>query len=347
MACAIQYDLKCNQYDVIKAFLNAIRKSSKKLYAEFPAGYKKSRKCIKVLRAIYGLKNSFLLWYKKLSEALESMGFILSKKEPCLFYLPNRKVCILFYVDDILYLYHRNNILNANEIIRAFKTKYEIKNERGVKWFLGIRIIRDKEARKIFLLHDAYIKKIAAKFQVNDNSHIAFIFISIIPLSKSLGIASKSDIKRYQKLIGFLLYTAMFFRPDITFAVSRLSHFFINPGLVHFTAALRVLRYIWFQRFLSIQYGSNEHGSEGIMIASDASFADDEETRKSSQGYIILLFGGPMVWKALRQSTISTSTIEVEMVAFAVTTREAMAFHKFCKKLHLNLGECWKIYCDN
>jgi hypothetical protein len=125
------------------------------------------------------------------------MGFILSKKESCLFYLPNRKICILFYVNDILCLYHRNNILNANEIIRAFKTKYKIKNEEGVKWFLGIRVIRDKKARKVFLLHDAYIKKIVAKFQVNNNSHIVFTFMFIIPLSKSLKIASKSDIKRY------------------------------------------------------------------------------------------------------------------------------------------------------
>jgi hypothetical protein len=148
------------------------------------------------------------------------------------------------------------------------------------------------------LLHDAYIKKIAAKFQINNNSYIAFIPMSIIPLSKSLGTASKSDIKRYQELIGFLLYTAMLFKLDIAFAISKLSHFLTNPGLVHFTAALRVLKYIWFQRFLSIQYGLNEYNSKGIIIASDASFANDEKTRKFSQKYIILLFGGPMVWKA-------------------------------------------------
>jgi hypothetical protein len=65
------------------------------------------------------------------------------------------------------------------------------------------------------------------------------------------------------------------------------------------------------------------------VIASDASFADDEETRKYSQGYIILLFGGPVVWKALRQSTILTSITEAKMVAFAITTREVMAFHRF------------------
>jgi hypothetical protein len=116
-----------------------------------------------------------------------------------------------------------------------------------------------------------------------------------IPLSKFLGTTLKSDIKRYQELIGSLLYTAMLLKPDIAFAILKLSHFLINPGPEHFTAALRVLRYIWSQRFLSIQYGSNEHSSEGIVIANDASFANDEKTRKSSQKYIILLFGDPVL----------------------------------------------------
>jgi hypothetical protein len=62
----------------MEAFLNAIRKNSEKLYAELSAKYKKSGKCIKILKAIYGLKNSLLLWYKKLNEALESMKLILS-----------------------------------------------------------------------------------------------------------------------------------------------------------------------------------------------------------------------------------------------------------------------------
>jgi hypothetical protein len=45
----------------MEAFLNATKKSSEKLYAELPAGYKKSGKCIKILKAIYGLKDSLLL----------------------------------------------------------------------------------------------------------------------------------------------------------------------------------------------------------------------------------------------------------------------------------------------
>jgi hypothetical protein len=54
-----------------------------------------------------------------------------------------------------------------------------------------------RDTRKVSFLHNVYIKKIAAKFQINDNSHIAFTFIFTIFLSKFLGIALKSDIKRY------------------------------------------------------------------------------------------------------------------------------------------------------
>jgi hypothetical protein len=61
MACAAQYDLKCKQYNMIEAFLNAIRQNSEKLYAELPTGYKKPGKCIEILKAIYELKDSLLL----------------------------------------------------------------------------------------------------------------------------------------------------------------------------------------------------------------------------------------------------------------------------------------------
>jgi hypothetical protein len=45
----------------MEAFLNVIKKNSEKLYAELSAGYKKSGKYIKILKAIYGLKDSLLL----------------------------------------------------------------------------------------------------------------------------------------------------------------------------------------------------------------------------------------------------------------------------------------------
>jgi hypothetical protein len=78
-------------------------------------------------------------------------------------------------------------------------------------------------------------------------------------------------------------------RPDIAFAVSKLSHFLTNPSDKHLKAVERVIMYLYRTRWQAIQYG-NYDGSD-LTIAGDASFADDLETRRLSHGYIVLLFG--------------------------------------------------------
>jgi len=45
-------------------------------------------------------------------------------------------------------------------------------------------------------------------------------------------------VNRYRELIGFLQYTSLATRPDITFAVNKLSQFLANPGRVHLDTAL-------------------------------------------------------------------------------------------------------------
>jgi hypothetical protein len=53
----------------------------------------------------------------------------------------------------------------------------------------------------------------------------------------------------------------------------------------------------------------------GPRNASDASFADQEVARKSSQGHILMLFGGVVLWKAARQAAVTTSTTDVKVLA--------------------------------
>jgi hypothetical protein len=83
------------------------------------------------------------------------------------------------------------------------------------------------------------------------------------------------------------------------------------------------------------------------VIASDASFADDQETRRSSHGYIAMLYGGAIFWKAARQSTVTTLTIEAELLALEHTTKEAIALKRFFDEIRLNLGTLWTVWCDN
>jgi hypothetical protein len=62
-----------------------------------------------------------------------------------------------------------------------------------------------------------------------------------------------------------------------------------------------------------------------LQIASDSSYIDDLDTRRSSYGYMISLFGGLIIWKAARQNIVTTSLTESEMLGVAYTAKETMA----------------------
>jgi hypothetical protein len=58
-------------------------------------------------------------------------------------------------------------------------------------------------------------------------------------------------------------------------------------------------------------YYRNPEGEDVTFYgASDAAFADDKETRRSSQGYLFMLFGGLIDWKATLQRSVTRPTTD-------------------------------------
>ena len=72
------------------------------VYVELPDGFKLSGKVGRLLRALYGLRRSPLLWQKLLSSALKELGLQAGQEEPCLFLNDH---LIVFFVDDITYIF--------------------------------------------------------------------------------------------------------------------------------------------------------------------------------------------------------------------------------------------------
>jgi hypothetical protein len=61
----------------------------------------------------------------------------------------------------------------------------------------------------------------------------------------------------------------------------------------------------------------------------------------------VQLFGGPIIWKAARQVTVTTSTTKAELLALEHIAKESVALKHFLHKLYLDLGASWEIFCDN
>jgi hypothetical protein len=93
------------------------------------------------------MPRSALLWYNELFSLLTKLGLKLVPDTNCLF--SNDKLIVFFYVDDIVVLFYPSNIFAYHEFREKLLDAYKMREMGELKWFLGIRIIRDRTLRKI------------------------------------------------------------------------------------------------------------------------------------------------------------------------------------------------------
>lgn len=156
MVIPARLDLELIQYDAVNAFVNA--HLPREVYMRILLGYRERSKICRVLRALYGLKESLLLWQKELTKTLRELGFQPVAQEPYC-YLKD-EVIIFFYMDDIILSFRKDKQGLAEQLINVLKARYELTGGENLQWFLGIEVIRDRKAKKIYLSQSDYIDKL-------------------------------------------------------------------------------------------------------------------------------------------------------------------------------------------
>jgi hypothetical protein len=340
MAMAAKYDLETKQLDAVNAFMNA--KLDRVVYMQMPPGHGTYGNILRINQAMYGLRRSPLLWQRELTKAFESIGFTKIPQEPCA--MIKCKVIVFFFVDDIGLIYPKDTEEEVETALKELREHFQLTGGGEINWFLGIRIIRDRPHRKLWLSQVAYIDKICTKFLEEQDIKAVNVPLQNGNLSPYEGEASKATRALYQSIIGSIQYAAVVTRIDIAFAASRLARYNHNPAPEHMEAAKHVLRYLLNTRAYALEYRSD--GPNGPLYASDASFADNPD-RKSTQGYVMLLFGGAVVWRSSKQATVTTSTTEAELLAISETAREGIFISRLLKSLDQRLDQKPQIQCDN
>ena len=116
----------------------------------------------------------------------------------------------------------------------------------------------------------------------------------------------------YQNIVGALLYLALNTRPDISYAVGVLARFNTYPNFRACKALVRLLIYFRSTPEVGIQFRNDDLN---LFAYSDADWAGDLDTRRSTTGYIVYVAGGPIAWQSKLQSTIAVSTMEAEYIS--------------------------------
>ncbi|XP_046145611.1 secreted RxLR effector protein 161-like [Osmia bicornis bicornis] len=152
----------------------------------------------------------------------------------------------------------------------------------------------------------------------------------------------------YRNLIGSLMYLALHTRPDLIYAITKLSQFNSDPGEIHWHQAKHVLRYLRKTKGYRLAYVANEKPS--IRIYCDADWAGDVDDRHSYSGMAMKIGNNTVQWYSSKQRCIATSTMEAEYISLSRGVKEAIWVSMLLDELQLSefiIPGGIEIYSDN
>jgi hypothetical protein len=222
-----------------------------------------------------------------------------------------------------------------------------------VQQFLGIQVVRDRPNRTLNLHQKPYIESILKQFGMEQCNGVETPLEPNIQLSAIEFTASPTDQLAYQHAIGRIAYLMLATRPDLAYSISVLSSYCANPSPWHSIAVLRMLRYLRETVNIGIAHSGTQNsivqtaikegnslGSDliGLFGYTDSDWAGDKDSRKSTSGYIFVLYGGAISWKSNMQSIVATSSTEAEYIACSEGAKEALWPRRLMLEIQGNLS---------
>jgi hypothetical protein len=280
-------------------------------------------------------------WFSRLSTRLIELGFHGSKADSSLFIFRSstQVIYVLIYVDDIIIT--SSDICAISKLIQELSSEFALKDLGPLHYFLGVEAKRD--AGGLCLSQQKYITDLLKKTNMSEAKPIGSPMSSSLVLSKFQG-TTMTDSPLYRSTVGSLQYLSLT-RPDVAFAVNKVSQFMQDPRDTHWTAVKRILRYLksTFHHHLYIHKSS----STNLTAYSESDWAGCPDDRRSTSGYCIFLGRNLISWSSKKQPTLSRSSTESEYKALANTSAELIWLQSLFGELGVSLSRPPILHCDN
>ena len=125
-------------------------------------------------------------------------------------------------------------------------------------------------------------------------------------------LCTENDASKYRSAVGSLLHIARMTRPDIQYAVNRLSRYVHSPSTNSMLALKHLIRYISRTKSAALFYPKIDNVA--LTASSDSSWGSSV-CSKGTTGNLFLIGGSPIAWWSKKQKITAQSTCEAEYAA--------------------------------
>lgn len=327
LSWAARQRMKVKHWDITSAFLHG--NIDMTVYMQQPQGYTDgtNRVCL-LKKAIYGLHQSARQFYLKLDEVLADIGYRRLGADWAIWTHPATGGIIATHVDDMSACGRDEQLTEAKDRIGKI---LGVKDLGDITRYLNITCDYDFEKGRFLLSQVDYIMRLLEDY---DMSNAFEVTTPMVITDREKWEDSSSDLlndrnkKRYQALVGSLLYLMHATRPDLAYSVIRLSQYSAKPRSCHWEGLQRILRYLKRTKQATLILGTPMDGTQNdtdheLVGYFDAAHADTI-SRRSTCGYFFLWNGSPISWCSRVQRTVALSTTEAEYMSGTEATKEAI-----------------------
>ena len=248
LAIGNQEDWELEQMDVVTVFLHG--RLDEEVYMTIPPymniNGNTEGNVLKMLGALYGLKQSSHVWNKMFHEFMMKAGFQQLKMDTCLYTRGSgsNRIILGIHVDD-------QAIAGPNkQVITQFKQEmaqhFKMKDLGPLTHILGVELRRDRANTILTLSQGGYTKQVLDIYGMADCNPTKLPFTPGMNFTQDDIPAtppSPSIITDYRGKIGSLIYAMKQTRVDIAYPLSILAKHMSNPGEKHIKALHQLLRY--------------------------------------------------------------------------------------------------------
>uniref|UniRef100_A0A2N9H483 Integrase catalytic domain-containing protein n=1 Tax=Fagus sylvatica TaxID=28930 RepID=A0A2N9H483_FAGSY len=203
----------------------------------------------------------------------------------------------------------------SDNFLMLFKS-FDMKDLGPARQILGMQILRDRKAKKLWLSQEKYIERVLERFNMKHAKLVSTPLGGHFKLSKKSCPSSNKEKENmasipYSSAVGSLMYAMVCTRPDIAHAVGVVSS--SKPVLEGYT---------------------------------NADMAGDLDGRKSTSRFLFTFVGGAVSWQPKLQKCVSLSTTEAEYIAATEAGKEMLWMKRFLQDLGLKQDE-YVVHCDS
>ena len=297
-------DILCNMDPSYREYV-VIEKGEKVLYTH-------------ILRAIYGLLISAILFYKKFRASIEKQGFEVNPYDPCVAnkMVHGSQMTIMWHVDDVKSS-HVNPKVN-DSFIEWLKVEYgqlgEVKTSRGKKHdYLGMTLDYSVDGEvKIDMVE--YVKKMVTEFpqdRLRGSEVSNPASENLFKVDKRSPKLDQEEAEMFHSFVLKGLFAAKRGRPDVLQPIAFLCTRTKEPTVQDCAKLVRVIKFLRQTREDRLTLKAD--GSHILIWSVDSSFAVHEDFR-SHTGGTLTMGKGAITNVSAKQKVNTRSSTEAEVV---------------------------------